>query len=693
MILLRKANLTILTTVICTIALLGQKPQSEWCHTDQYESIYAQQISNYAEKKAYADSISQLPLAQNVKTKKNGAIKFTIPVVVHVIYAGERDNISKAQILDGIKVLNDDFQKLNSDTGQVRNVFKNDIADVEVEFKLATKDPNGNCTDGITRTRSALSINAGNNVKNLIGWDNKSYMNVWLVNSINSGNSQGTILGFSSFPRRNQSIAQDGTVMRNDRFGTIGTSGSDGRTLTHETGHFLNLFHPFQGGCFGGDRVGDTPPTANPNFGCSLGQNTCSNDNPDKVDQLENYMDYTNCTHMFTNGQKSRMHNVLNNSNLRGSLTSTANLAATGVTNPITCAPKPAQVFPNQEIACAGDSIEFSSKEEDAAANTWSWTFPGGSPSSSTKQNPKVAYNQDGTYDVTLTVGNAQGNNSRTFQDVIVVKKQNPVFAPTYIERLENATIPPELTISSNFDQNTFRLTTNASSEGNRSLWLNNRTAGIPGDKDAIVLPAISATSGSDFNFMFDYAFAARNASNTDELTVFASRNCGKTWRRKKIIRLGELRTGGFDNSSFVPANASQWATATVNLDDFVQQDPILIKLEFENGGGNNLYIDFIRFGKGTNINLEEEALQLTSLNVFPNPVTENEINLSGRLLSQAEMEFKVVNLQGQVVFTESVLQPAGKWQHRLTPKLSTGAYLLEVAYKGTVTRKKLIVQ
>lgn len=692
MIIQKKLNFVALSIVVATAALMAQ-PQTEWCHTDKYEALYAEQISNYAEEKAYADSISQLPLPANVKSKNNGAVKYTIPVVVHVIYASDRDNVTKAQILDGLKVLNDDFQKLNSDTSNVRNIFKNDIADIEVEFKLATKDPNGNCTDGITRTRSALSINAGGNVKNLIGWDNKSYMNIWLVNSINSNSSQGTILGFSSFPRRNQTIAQDGTVMRHDQFGTIGTSASDGRTLTHETGHFLNLYHPFQGGCFGGDQVGDTPPTANANYGCPLGQNTCSNDNPNQVDQLENYMDYTNCVYMFTNGQKSRMHNVLNNSNLRGSLTSATNLSATGVTSPITCAPKPAQVIPNQQVACAGDSIEFTSKETDATATSWSWSFPGGSPSSSTLQNPKVTYSQSGTYDVTLTVGNAQGNNSQTFQEVVSVKRQNPVFAPTYVEDLEATAIPQNLTLSSSFDQNTFRLTTNASSEGNRSLWLNNRTAGIPGDKDAIILPALSATSGSDYNFMFDYAFAARNQSNTDELTVFASSNCGKTWRRKKIIRLGELRTAGFDNSSFVP-NASQWATAKVNLDDFVQADPILIKFEFENGGGNNLYIDLIRFGQGNDINVAEQALQLTTLEVFPNPVTANEINLTGRLLSQADLELRIVNLQGQVVFTESVTKPAGKWQHRLNPnKLSTGAYLLEIKAKGTVTRKKLIVQ
>ena len=205
--------------------------------------------------------------------------------------------------------LNEDYRRLNADTADTRSIFKSVAADVEVEFQLARLDPSGNCTEGITRTYSTLTNNASNNVKSLISWNNKRYLNIWVVASINIPGGPNNVLGYAYQPvSGGNNPTFDGVVIRHDQVGTIGTAASPtlggenfGRTLTHEVGHYLGLDHTFDGRCFGGDGCGDTPPAADPNYGCPTGINSCSNDAPNLPDQIENYMDYSDggCQNMY----------------------------------------------------------------------------------------------------------------------------------------------------------------------------------------------------------------------------------------------------------------------------------------------------------------------------------------------------------------------------------------------------------
>ena len=172
---------------------------------------------------------------------------YVIPTVVHIIHEGGDENISKAQVLDQLRIMNEDFRKMNPDTVNIPAPWKTVAADCNMEFRLAQKDPSGNCTDGINRVYSHLTNNARDNVKSVIQWDNTKYFNIWIVKSIDGGGSGGGIvLGFSSFPGLDP--AKDGIVIRSDCFGSIGTvvaANYDkwGRTPTHEVGHFMNLFH------------------------------------------------------------------------------------------------------------------------------------------------------------------------------------------------------------------------------------------------------------------------------------------------------------------------------------------------------------------------------------------------------------------------------------------------------------------
>ena len=257
-----------------------------------------------------------------------------IPVVVHVVHNTAAQNISDSQILSQINVLNEDYRRMAGTRG-----FNGDAvsADSEIEFRLAEIDPDGNATNGITRTStSETSFTSDDDVKyTSLGshdtWDASEYLNILVCNLA------GGLLGYAQFPGGPD--ATDGIVVDFEAFGdSVGTNVAPyhlGRTTSHEIGHYLNLYHTFQGGCTNsncstqGDRVCDTPPVASPTLGCPSSRNSCSTDNPDLPDQTENYMDYTDdaCMNLFTDDQSTRMNATIDVA--RSSLITSAALVST----------------------------------------------------------------------------------------------------------------------------------------------------------------------------------------------------------------------------------------------------------------------------------------------------------------------------------------------------------------------------
>jgi hypothetical protein len=237
----------------------------------------------------------------------------TIPVVVHVVYNSNAENISTTQVQSQITVMNQDFRKLNPDVNQTPAPFLPYTADCQINFCLATVDPNGNATTGITRTKTKKrSFRTNDDVKftsrgGKDGWPSNKYLNVWVCNLSNN------ILGYAQFPGGPAST--DGVVIAYRAFGTNGTATYPfnlGRTATHEVGHWLNLRHIWGddgSGCYGSDLVDDTPNQAGYYWGCpSFPAVSCSN-GPNGA-MFMNYMDYTDdrCMFMFTTGQSGRMN-------------------------------------------------------------------------------------------------------------------------------------------------------------------------------------------------------------------------------------------------------------------------------------------------------------------------------------------------------------------------------------------------
>ncbi|MGI9191756.1 MAG: fibronectin type III domain-containing protein [Chitinophagaceae bacterium] len=259
--------------------------------------------ANRAAIEAQIDRYVQHPVKQR-------GIK-TIPVVVHVIYRTANENISDAQIMSQIDILNKDFRKLNTDWTNTPAPFINSVADCGFQFCLAQVDPNGNPTTGIIRVPTTVtSFTADDKVKFTAqggddAWDRNKYLNIWVCN-------MAGYLGYASFPGSPANV--DGIVVQHSAFGSGGNTVwpyNLGRTATHEIGHWMNLFHIWGDdgtGCLGSDRVDDTPNQAGYNTTCQTFPKVSCNNGPNG-DMFMNFMDYTPdaCMYMFTNGQKLRM--------------------------------------------------------------------------------------------------------------------------------------------------------------------------------------------------------------------------------------------------------------------------------------------------------------------------------------------------------------------------------------------------
>lgn len=697
-----------LYTMLLMILPFGMFAQTEHqhhdkCLTDHYYREYIKNNPEYLKQEQQLEIETHKFVNQYIASKQGNANKSAgvvkvIPVVFHVIHEGGAENISRAQCLNQLETLNQDFRRLNADTTNTPAAFQSLGGDCEVEFRIATLDPQGNCTDGVVRVFSTLTNNARDNVKALSYWPRDQYLNIWVVKSIeNTSGGAGIVVGFAQFPGIGPA-ATDGIVLKNDFTGSIGTaasSGNFGRTATHEIGHWLNLRHIWGDAVCGSDFVLDTPTqqAANQSNCPAFPHITCGNG--PNGDMYTNYMDYTNgnCQNIFSIGQCARMNATLNSSTSgRNNLWTSANLIATGTTGTPGAVCVPVADFTNNiNIVCEGTTINFTDGSWNSDPTSWQWDFPGGTPSSSPLQNPAVQYNTAGVYDVTLTVTNSAGTDSKTLTGNVTVVPALGANAVPYAEGFESITFPGTEWPITNGGGNTWTQTTLASHTGSNSVYINNYTGNTTNTSDIFLTPTYNLSNVTQANLTFWLAFAARSTASTDQLKVYASTSCGQLWAIRYNKSGTTLSTAGVLASNFTP-NATQWRQETVNIasSSYNNKPNVRFKFEYLQNTGNNIFIDDINLDGTVGINeVLEEALNFS---VYPNP-SMSVATLDFTLTSRQTVRIDVLDVMGRIVneIAETTLE-AGEYQFELPAGLAAGLYSVRLNADGYITSRKIMI-
>ena len=648
--------------------------------------------------------LDALEVIEPPKGSTEKATVYKIPVVFHVLHNNGIENITDEQIFDALTILNRDYRLLNADANNVQSEFAGMPTDIEVEFLLATKAPNGACFKGITRTKNAISYDGsdgGNQVDAIVAgndvfqgnWAGNKYLNIFICGDI------GGAAGYTTKPSGwSANQMTNGIWVKHNYVGSIGTSSTGtSRTLTHELGHWLNLDHTWGGNnnpgnttsCTTDDNVQDTPNCIGVTA-CLLNSNTCSSDNAywggvNMKDNVENYMDYSYCSKMFTLGQKTRMRTALqSNSTGRANVISSTNLTAVGAgITPYLCK---ADFTTDRTTICVGDAISF---EDDSynAATGWNWSFNGGQPATSTAQNVTVTYNQPGLYSVSLTATDGATNDSEVKTNYIRVLP-----APTTIPFWEGFEGYSSLNNLVNWEilnqenNNAFTIENTTGYSGSQCAKLvnfgqapSNVDELISSPMDLSVIPQTGAVTLS-----FRYSYRKKTSADYEYLKVFITGDCGDTWVQRKTLGGNQLSTLTA-TSSWKPTSQADWVTVHVtNVTSNYFSQNFKFKFRFEGEGGNNFYLDDINLYAGSSSNeivlgINEFNESINDISLYPNP-TDGELNVSFSASKNKDMQFQVLDITGKIIQNNVVNAVQGSNLVLLDTQIfAAGSYFLKI--------------
>jgi PKD repeat protein len=621
------------------------------CSTNEVEAERRNQFPELETQEDFENWIQE-KITENADSRIIGGV-YQIPVVFQVIHNGESvgsgSNVSYAAALSQLDVLNEDFRRIVGTRGFNTNPVG---ADTEIEFCMAKRRPDGsafpNNEDGVNRisrtsagftappfsttyinsTIKTYTYNNGNPTATR-GWHPRTYMNIWVLNI------SGGTLGYAQFPQSalggmgcgSQSLATDGVVFTYTSIGKSSVTGfsapyNEGRTATHEIGHWLGLRHIWgDGGCTVDDFCNDTPVAGYANYGCPNNENSCTGQPGN--DMIENYMDYTDdlCMNIFTQDQKTRMRTVLESSPLRLSLINSdactpPNLNDASIVDIFN--PKgdncPGSIVPSVQIKNRGGSnltlanIAYRLNNGPVTNFTFSGNIiPGGTATIALPAFTSFLGNHRLTVYSTLPNGIADPfpSNDTTIIDFVV---SNGIDAP-YTQNFENDVFPPNIKWvvgNSNSDCYAWLGASATSIVGVN----NNNTAQFPGfgntsgGTESLQTPIFVLPCNASFaNIQFDVAYRRRNntASNYDRLYIEITENCGTTWNAVPIYD----KTGtalqvitSTTNSYYTPIASNDWRTETIDLLSFVGANSKNVKFRFRAvaANGNNIYLDNFKF-------------------------------------------------------------------------------------------------
>ncbi|ELR68522.1 hypothetical protein C900_00263 [Fulvivirga imtechensis AK7] len=672
--------------LLSSLYFISTHTLAQRCATVEYQKLRQQANPKLENESEFEDWLKQkIEERKNASysTSREQATVYKIPVVVHVIHNGEAlgvgRNIPDAQIISQIEVLTEDFRRMNTDASNTPASFIPVAADVELEFVLAQRDPEGLPTDGIVRVngqQSEWALTENYELKSLSYWPAEDYLNIWVADI------SGNYLGYAQFPVSNSlpglengsnSRVTDGVVIDFRTFGSkdkyppanLVNAYNLGRTTTHEIGHYFGLRHIWgddNGGCNGTDYVNDTPNQGGSTSGCpATSPTSCTSE-----DMVQNYMDYTDdaCMNLFTSGQKTRIRTILDNSPRRASLkASKGAIAPVVVSNDLGIR----KIINPGDFACSGSftpSLQIRNYGDNAITSFQITLTLDGAPvetaSFSTNLDPLeidvVEFSPinistgDHTlhFAVTQVNGTADGNTENDESSrLVTVPAISAMPITDNFNTLTPGEVPSSLDILNPDGLYTWE-TTNADG-GNISLFVNFYDYEIEGEYDTLLSPVFDLTTVPFGIVAFDRAYAKYPTVSDEGLIVALSTNCGKSFDHILYEAYGDaLATVPQQSAEYKPAAPSDWKRESIILGEFQGMSGIRVAFISKNGYGNNLYLDNILIdGEADTTKLKDLAIlslitpSVVSCSKDAQPVTpviqvkndgyttENEINLT----------------------------------------------------------------
>lgn len=722
----------IVVAVFCFIShsALAQQPciSDDIFHKNALIHPEILQTEQFLEKEI-KEQLNAIELNRYAKTTAD-TVFYDVPIVVHIVHDFGTEYVTDDAVYNAFTNWSDAFLAKNADTADVIAPFKPYIGNARIRLRLATKDPNGNPTKGITRNRSYLTINAGDQAK-LESWPNNRYINIWFVNKFSADHSGAA--AYAYYPSSGAWMPYyDGVI-------ALASYLDNGKTIPHELGHVLNLQHVWGNtnapdvAC-GDDQVADTPPTkGHLPSGCApaaIYDTTCATgyvvtsgsgiiNYPDTTN-AQNIMDYTYCHRMFTKGQVTRMRAALT-SNVAGrnNLYTASNLSSTGSLSPMLDLPpvaaysmeKSAFASERSYFLCANSSTKFvfRNRSWNDTITDVEWTFSNQAEVTSTNNLSFVnnQFKQPGW--VTLTIkatGNNSGSTTLINTKAVYVADTNMIQPAGYWQYFASTTDHDNWP-SFNYYENNFKWEWYQGVGVGDNACMRYRSydyrsspenmSGTPeGDYDDMVTPGfdVSGYNGSNLNLNFYTTGAYRGSTfATDSMQIMVSTDCGRIWKRIASLTGNNLASVSAA-SEYIPNANTVWKPQTIVVPaNLLTNKKLFFKFRyFPTEKGNNLYFDKFSLTPFTT-EVNEVATKEIAVKIYPNP-TSDQVSVAFQSGIDGKVAIRITDLMGNIVAqNENQETPQTLIVKQIgLANLSNGMYFINVNVSGKSYVEKLIL-
>lgn len=660
-----------------------------------------------------------------------------IAVVIHVIHKGEPYgvgvNISDEQIYSQIEVLNEDYQRKNSDTIKTQPEFLSAASNMNIEFVLARQTAEGNPTTGIVRmqgNKNSYDINIFDRemLSEISQWDPNIYLNIWVTDLA------GSFIGLSQFPDFGKSSdpvngldgldqefdkdneITDGLVIDYTAFGSeekvpginVQNWYNLGRTATHEIGHFFGLKHVWGDntsptGCTKDDFVEDTPNsnvtysgTSTPSDHISCGSN----------DMYENFLYYTNddAMNIFTSNQVRRMETILEHAPRRASL-----LNSIGTSYPedkyidlaLVSIKSPGMVNCENELSIIVEiknngTIPMANFEVDYSLNdlTKTYSYHGDTIYSGEVVDIQLEQGEipNGSYNLSINLSNitndTNGSNN-TLSHVFAADNQTD-FIPLR-EQFENGDIDASGWIVLNEDEGIGWELSEASSisRGNTAAAINLYDYEERQQLDWLITPSLDFSEAVEASVFFKTSYASIQDFD-DQLRIIASTDCGVHFNDVLEVLTSSDLSESSSEDFWEPKTRNDWITHSIDLGFYAGEPNVRLAFVALNDFGNNLYLDDVEF-----FSTAEDAVVKTGQNSFtlyPNPTNDGLFKLAFNTNERQDIIIFIYDQMGQLISQDEYTNTLNQTYFYDLTGLRSGIYFVNAKGKDFVRSKKLLI-